>query len=117
MASTYLVRKLKHTRFEKQPTCSHAPLSKLPFAFLLCLFLISYTCISTNDNMSEEINDRDEGGQQFRCRFYANKYPELEEVVMVNVTEIGDMGAYVTLLEYDNIEVRPSTNRDYILEI
>lgn len=25
---------------------------------------------------------------------------------MVNVTEIGEMGAYVTLLEYDNIEVR-----------
>lgn len=24
---------------------------------------------------------------------------------MVNVTEIGEMGAYVTLLEYDNIEV------------
>lgn len=24
---------------------------------------------------------------------------------MVNVSEIGEMGAYVTLLEYDNIEV------------
>lgn len=44
-----------------------------------------------------------------RCRFYENQYPEPEEVVMVNVTEIGDMGAYVTLLEYDNIEVtRPA---------
>mmetsp|Transcript_30332 Transcript_30332/g.33087 ORF Transcript_30332/g.33087 Transcript_30332/m.33087 type:complete len:313 (-) Transcript_30332:200-1138(-) len=39
-----------------------------------------------------------------RCRFYENQYPEPEEVVMVNVTEIGEMGAYVTLLEYDNIE-------------
>ena len=39
-----------------------------------------------------------------RCRFYENVYPEPEEVVMVNVTEIGEMGAYVTLLEYDNIE-------------
>lgn len=39
-----------------------------------------------------------------RCRFYENKFPEPEEVVMVNVTEIGEMGAYVTLLEYDNIE-------------
>jgi hypothetical protein len=41
-----------------------------------------------------------------RCRFYENQYPEPEEVVMCNVTEIGEMGAYVTLLEYDNIEVR-----------
>mmetsp|Transcript_2228 Transcript_2228/g.3506 ORF Transcript_2228/g.3506 Transcript_2228/m.3506 type:complete len:343 (+) Transcript_2228:55-1083(+) len=39
-----------------------------------------------------------------RCRFYENQYPEPEEVVMVNVTEIGEMGAYVTLLEYDDIE-------------
>lgn len=41
---------------------------------------------------------------QLRCRFYENQYPEPEEVVMVNVTQIGEMGAYVTLLEYDNIE-------------
>jgi hypothetical protein len=40
-----------------------------------------------------------------RCRFYENQFPEPEEVVMVNVTEIGEMGAYVTLLEYDDIEV------------
>jgi len=39
-----------------------------------------------------------------RCRFYENQFPEPEEVVMVNVTEIGEMGAYVTLLEYDDIE-------------
>ncbi len=39
------------------------------------------------------------------CRFYENQYPEPEEVVMVNVTNISDMGAYVTLLEYDDIEV------------
>jgi translation initiation factor 2 subunit 1 len=39
-----------------------------------------------------------------RCRFYENEFPEPEEVVIVNVTEIGEMGAYVTLLEYDNIE-------------
>ncbi len=39
------------------------------------------------------------------CRFYENQYPEPEEVVMVNVTNISDMGAYVTLLEYDDLEV------------
>ena len=44
-----------------------------------------------------------------RCRFYENQYPEPEEVVMCNVTEIGEMGAYVTLLEYDNVEVISKT--------
>lgn len=39
-----------------------------------------------------------------RCRYYENQFPEIEEVVMVNVTQIGEMGAYVTLLEYDDIE-------------
>jgi len=38
------------------------------------------------------------------CRFYENKFPEIESVVMVNVRNIADMGAYVSLLEFDNIE-------------
>ncbi len=38
------------------------------------------------------------------CRFYEQKYPEMEDVVMVNVRSIEDMGAYVYLLEYNNIE-------------
>jgi len=40
----------------------------------------------------------------FRCRFYEQKYPEVEDVVMVNVRSIAEMGAYVHLLEYNNIE-------------
>lgn len=39
-----------------------------------------------------------------RCRFYEKKFPDADEVVMVNVTRITQMGAYVTLLEYNNIE-------------
>jgi translation initiation factor 2 subunit 1 len=38
------------------------------------------------------------------CRFYKQKFPELEDVVMVNVKSIAEMGAYVMLLEYNNIE-------------
>ena len=38
------------------------------------------------------------------CRFYEQKFPEIEDVVMVNVRSIADMGAYVHLLEYNNIE-------------
>lgn len=38
------------------------------------------------------------------CRFYKARFPEIEEVVMVNVRSIAEMGAYVHLLEYNNIE-------------
>ncbi|XP_076318878.1 eukaryotic translation initiation factor 2 subunit 1-like isoform X2 [Tachypleus tridentatus] len=38
------------------------------------------------------------------CRFYSQQYPEVEDVVMVNVRSIAEMGAYVHLLEYNNIE-------------
>lgn len=38
------------------------------------------------------------------CRYYGNKFPEVEDVVMVNVRSIAEMGAYVNLLEYNNIE-------------
>ena len=38
------------------------------------------------------------------CRFYKHRYPKLEDVVMVNVRSIAEMGAYVTLLEYNDIE-------------
>ncbi|RPB05556.1 hypothetical protein L873DRAFT_1728366 [Choiromyces venosus 120613-1] len=38
------------------------------------------------------------------CRFYEEKYPELDSYVMVNVKQIAEMGAYVKLLEYDNID-------------
>lgn len=38
------------------------------------------------------------------CRFYEDKYPEVDSYVMVNVKQIAEMGAYVKLLEYDNID-------------
>ena len=37
------------------------------------------------------------------CRFYEDKFPEQHEAVNTNVVEIGDMGAYVKLLEYNNV--------------
>lgn len=39
--------------------------------------------------------------QNLDCRFYEPKYPEIESLVMVNVRTIADMGAYVSLLEYN----------------
>ncbi|KAI9451959.1 eukaryotic translation initiation factor 2 subunit alpha [Russula earlei] len=37
-------------------------------------------------------------------RYYQGRYPEVDELVMVQVRQIAEMGAYVKLLEYDNIE-------------
>jgi len=42
--------------------------------------------------------------KNLECRFYENEFPELESLVMVNVRNIADMGVYVSLLEYKNIE-------------
>ncbi|KAF9549136.1 hypothetical protein EC957_004775 [Mortierella hygrophila] len=41
---------------------------------------------------------------RLQCRMYASKFPEVDDLVMVNVRQIAEMGAYVQLLEYDNIE-------------
>ncbi|KAG7088522.1 hypothetical protein E1B28_012506 [Marasmius oreades] len=37
-------------------------------------------------------------------RYYEQKYPEVDDLVMVQVRQIAEMGAYVKLLEYDNTE-------------
>ena len=38
------------------------------------------------------------------CRFYANQYPEVDDVVLVQVKSLSDIGAYVNLLEYGRVE-------------
>jgi len=38
------------------------------------------------------------------CRMYENEFPDTEDLVMVKVTNVNEVGAYVVLLEYNNIE-------------
>ncbi len=38
------------------------------------------------------------------CRMYENPYPEVEDLVMVTVNRIAEMGAYVSLMEYSGVE-------------
>ncbi|KAJ1663872.1 hypothetical protein IW140_004550 [Coemansia sp. RSA 1813] len=38
------------------------------------------------------------------CRFYESKFPEVDDVVMVRITSIKEVGAYVELEEYGTIE-------------
>ncbi|KAK1307286.1 hypothetical protein QJS10_CPA10g01437 [Acorus calamus] len=44
------------------------------------------------------------GGPNLECRMYEARYPEVDMAVMIQVKNIADMGAYVSLLEYNNIE-------------
>ena len=37
---------------------------------------------------------------QFEMRYYEQKYPEVDELVMVQVRQIAEMGAYVKLVRY-----------------
>jgi len=39
-----------------------------------------------------------------QCRMYESVYPQAEDLVIVQVKSIAEMGAYVSLLEYNNIE-------------
>jgi translation initiation factor 2 subunit 1 len=39
---------------------------------------------------------------QLTCRFYKNQFPDTDELVMVNVAEIQEMGVDVNLLEYSD---------------
>lgn len=43
-------------------------------------------------------------GPRFEARYYEQEYPEVEDCVVVLVKSIEDMGAYVSLLEYNGIE-------------
>lgn len=38
------------------------------------------------------------------CRFYDKSFPNVEDVVLVQVKSLSDIGAYVSLLEYGNLE-------------
>lgn len=65
--------------------------------------MLKYFAVMTKSNASLSLP------QYYRmpglsCRFYQHKFPEVEDVVMVNVRSIAEMGAYVSLLEYNNIE-------------
>lgn len=57
-----------------------------------------------NDNDDEVLRMYVDQAEKLKCRFYEAKYPAVEDVVMVNVRRIAEMGAYVTLLEYDGVE-------------
>ncbi len=48
--------------------------------------------------------DTPQGSSSLTCRMYEPRYPQPEEVVVVQVKSIAEHGAYCSLLEYNNIE-------------
>jgi len=54
-------------------------------------------------NMASE-NSESSGLERNNCRMYEEKYPNVDDLVIVQVKNVAEMGAYVSLLEYDNIE-------------
>lgn len=55
-------------------------------------------------NKTEEMAALGTEGPSLECRMYENEFPEIDEVVMVEVKSVAEMGAYVSLLEYNNME-------------
>ena len=42
--------------------------------------------------------------QNLNCRFYRNEWPELGDLVVVEIRDVNEDGAYVKLLEYNDRE-------------
>eukprot|EP01087_Luapelamoeba_hula_P019004 TRINITY_DN622_c0_g1_i1.p1 TRINITY_DN622_c0_g1~~TRINITY_DN622_c0_g1_i1.p1 ORF type:complete len:319 (-),score=79.66 TRINITY_DN622_c0_g1_i1:67-1023(-) len=42
--------------------------------------------------------------EMLKCRMYENEYPEVDDMVMVRVNTVNEIGAWVSLLEYNNKE-------------
>jgi len=62
---------------------------------------VVFVKMATEDD-KQELKSFMEGGNN--CRFYENKFPNADELVVVQVNSISELGAYVSLLEYDNLE-------------
>jgi len=60
----------------------------------------------TDTNLTNEDDDDipSSGMENNNCRMYENKYPEVDDLVIVQVKNVAEMGAYVSLLEYNQIE-------------
>jgi len=58
--------------------------------------------INVEENPMDDASER--SSTVANCRMYEQKYPEVDDVVVVEVKSIEEMGAYVALKEYNDIE-------------
>jgi translation initiation factor 2 subunit 1 len=75
--------------------------------------MVETTKDTTGDTQDTEIqqdhNDDDDeidynNSELVKCRYYRNEFPKVDDIVAVVTTEIKELGAYVRLLEYDEVE-------------
>jgi len=58
-----------------------------------------------NDEDGEQDSEPEAFGKdELNCRFYGNEFPEVEDLVMVEISTVNEDGAYVKLLEYNDKE-------------
>ena len=55
--------------------------------------------------ISRLLLDIDNHKMELACRFYRNKLPKVDDVVLTKVIEIDDYSVHVELLEYNNIGI------------
>ena len=72
-----------------------------------CLFFHTPNKMDLDDwekeeQMYDNLEVQRESNPFIDCRMYENEFPEIDELVMVRVTRVTDVGAYVMLLEYNN---------------
>ena len=56
------------------------------------------------EDVAEEAIEEESAAVQIGCRMYEAQFPEVDDLVVVQVVSIAEMGAYVRLLEYNNVE-------------
>jgi len=59
------------------------------------------------DQIDSTSNAENEAGEDFdkedlQCRFYREEWPSTEELVVVDINDVQETGAYLRLLEYNN---------------
>mmetsp|Transcript_29298 Transcript_29298/g.89725 ORF Transcript_29298/g.89725 Transcript_29298/m.89725 type:complete len:346 (+) Transcript_29298:409-1446(+) len=61
---------------------------------------------SSGEELGDDEGFGDEGSKAYTMNFrmYESQFPEIDDLVMVQVRSVAEMGAYVALLEYNNIE-------------
>ena len=57
--------------------------------------------IDSTSNADEQAGD-DFDKEDLQCRFYRNEWPNTEELVVVDINDVQETGAYLRLLEYNN---------------